>query len=58
MPEFPLLKSQSGQVEWNGGITSQKVMYREPDPCETMVLPGVFSDSRKTGSESLIVDQM
>jgi hypothetical protein len=19
MPEFPLLKSQSGQVEWNGG---------------------------------------
>jgi hypothetical protein len=20
MPEFPLLKSQSGQVEWNGGI--------------------------------------
>ncbi len=29
MPEFPLLKSQIGQVEWNGGTSTTPQLFRQ-----------------------------
>jgi hypothetical protein len=60
MPEFPLLKSQIGQVEWNGGSTTVNkhnrttgtrvpVDFQEPPGCKalqsTTVHKGRYSSS-------------